>query len=192
MANLYSIDVRLTATAYIVADSEAEAFKIARGAFDNTGGELPTGEADVTVDGGTYSADMPEVSLSPAVTFDAFADDASVTFEEELEEDEQDDDCRSCAEATETRVAPCEECGTVDEDEEGEVSLGVCPYRPELVEAFRLGARGFLHTLAPLQDKIEVRDDATVRECDGDGVLVECWLYLHDTERPLMPAEREG
>lgn len=114
MANLYSIDVRLTATAYIVADSEAEAMEMARAAFDNTGGELPTGEADITVDGSTYSADMPEVSLSPAVTFDAFADDARVSFEQEFEEEEEEEECRSCAEAIETRLAPCEECGAVD------------------------------------------------------------------------------
>lgn len=89
--NLYSIDVRLCATAYITAETEEEAMQKARDAFSGSGGELPTGEADFIIDGSTYSIDMPEVSLSPAVTFDPFPDDAEVQFQEELEGDAEDE-----------------------------------------------------------------------------------------------------
>lgn len=68
---LYRIDVEVAATAYIVADNEADALEMARTQFTQTGGELPLGDvADgVVIDGGEFNPTMPEVSLSPAVTF---------------------------------------------------------------------------------------------------------------------------
>lgn len=63
------------------------------------------------------------------------------------------------------------------------------PYRPELAEAFREGARGLLH--CNLGDKIEVRAGAPVEEyTQGDGgALVQCWLLVGDDDRPTMPGE---
>ncbi|MBB4837267.1 hypothetical protein HNP52_000318 [Sphingomonas kyeonggiensis] len=58
-------------------------------------------------------------------------------------------------------------------------------YGPELAEAFRQGARKL--AAEGLDDKLEVRDGAQVIETDGDGVLVQCWLYVHDMERgPIL------
>lgn len=58
-------------------------------------------------------------------------------------------------------------------------------YGPELAEAFRQGARRL--AAEGLDDKLEVRDGAQVIETDGDGVLVQCWLYVHDMERgPIL------
>lgn len=84
---------------------------------------------------------------------------------------------------------PCERCG------ETAVTRGArpaaiapdSPYRPELAEAFRRGARKI--AADALDGKLEVRDGALVAETDGDGVLVQCWLYVHDMERAPMLGE---
>jgi hypothetical protein len=99
---------------------------------------------------------------------------------------EEDEECGTCAEASETRLLPCDECGASDADGEAlEPDQGA--YSPELVEAFRVGARELCNS--SLGDKIEVPADAEVRECDGDGVLVQCWLYVHDIERASLAGE---
>lgn len=61
------------------------------------------------------------------------------------------------------------------------------PYSPELAEAFRQGARELCNS--SLGDKIEVPDGAHVKECHGDGVMVACWLYVHDNEREKLAGE---
>jgi hypothetical protein len=76
---------------------------------------------------------------------------------------------------------------SVDAPTAGNTSDG--PYSPELAEAFRSGARQMGDEA--LSDKIEVPADAVVRECEGDGALVQCWLYVHDIERAALPGEQE-
>ena len=88
--NLYSIDVRLCATAYVQAETEEEALALVREAFDNTTAELPTGDGSVTVDGGDFGLMMPEVSLSPAVTFDPIPADADMSLVEEFEDESEE------------------------------------------------------------------------------------------------------
>ena len=65
---LYSIDVKLYATAYIRARSADEALKIARGLKDSSPAILDH-EGDVLVSGARFSdPELPDVSLSPAMT----------------------------------------------------------------------------------------------------------------------------
>jgi hypothetical protein len=68
---LYSIDIKLCATAYIVAESAEEATEQASLIFGvHDSADLPTGDCgDFEITGESFHADMPEVSLSPAVTF---------------------------------------------------------------------------------------------------------------------------
>lgn len=77
MSNIYSVDMKVYATAYIKADSEAEALEIAR-TLRMDAWELPNGpiSEDVEVTGEQFSDDMPEISLSPAVTCHGPDDDA--------------------------------------------------------------------------------------------------------------------
>lgn len=59
------------------------------------------------------------------------------------------------------------------------------PYRPELAEAFRQGAR-------ELQiDRLDVPPGATVEEGEG-GVFVHCRVYVSDSERLPMPGEDDA
>jgi hypothetical protein len=64
------------------------------------------------------------------------------------------------------------------------------PYSADLAEAFRVGARELCNP--SLGDKIEVPEGTPVRECDGDGVMVQCWLYVHDSERAALADEDDG
>lgn len=68
MSNVYSIDVKIYATAYIRADSEAEALKIAKAMKDDCL-ELCEQDGDPAISGLNYdNPDLPGVSLSPAMT----------------------------------------------------------------------------------------------------------------------------
>lgn len=73
MPKLYSTELRVYVTAYIVADSEEEAEATARN-MAGIGLELPTGYAGdgIEVYGRSYHPDMPRDSLSPAVTIAPF------------------------------------------------------------------------------------------------------------------------
>lgn len=77
---VYSIDVPLWATAYIKADSPEEALKIAqaqaRGYVEVSGAEP---DSDVAISGlRTDDPELPDVSLSPAMTIHRVGDDAPV------------------------------------------------------------------------------------------------------------------
>lgn len=100
MAKLFSRDVMIAATAYIVADSEEEAQK----KFDTLKGnglEISEDDDDM-IYGGQYHAGMPEISLSPAMTIHGTfpGDDTPVggfeVVEEELDPDPDDDECGQC------------------------------------------------------------------------------------------------
>lgn len=69
MANIYSIEVKLCATAYIRANSPEEAIELAKQNYgEGTGEELPTD--DVSISGRGYGDPrLPDASLSPAVSY---------------------------------------------------------------------------------------------------------------------------
>lgn len=93
MPKVFSTDLRIYATVYIVAETEEEATKIAAGLAGDTI-EMPECEyADLPVWGGTFHADMPDVSLSPAMTI-APADEQEINIDEgdELEPSDEDDE----------------------------------------------------------------------------------------------------
>jgi hypothetical protein len=73
MAQVYSVEVLICATAYILTDSEEEAAKVAQRHFKG-GEDASTSDrswhGDVEISGAQFDAeDFPEVSLSPAMTF---------------------------------------------------------------------------------------------------------------------------
>lgn len=76
---IYSVDVKVYATAYIKADNEDEALEIARTLRMDVW-ELPNGSIseDVEVTGENFSDDMPEISISPIMTCHGPDDDAGV------------------------------------------------------------------------------------------------------------------
>jgi hypothetical protein len=88
LKKLFQVDVALIATAYILADSEEEAQKMAmdkaRTGIEFSGRRQEIGE-DLFMTGEVFSPDMPEFSLSPAMTFGAPQGKAYLTeeFEEE-------------------------------------------------------------------------------------------------------------
>lgn len=94
MKKLFSVDVAIIATAYIVAASEEEAQEIANGLTDQAL-EFSSRQQHVGVDdeiiitGESYSADMPEISLSPAMTL-VGPQGREVDFQEELVEESED------------------------------------------------------------------------------------------------------
>lgn len=96
MATLFSRDIMVAATVYIVAESEEEA-QAKFDALKDTGLEISEDEDDL-IYGGQYHAGMPDVSLSPAMTIHgAFpGDDAPVggfeVVEEELDPDPEEDE----------------------------------------------------------------------------------------------------
>lgn len=66
--NLYSIDVRVYATAYIKANSAEEALELAR-AMKDTSLEVDDAGTEVAISGESFNdPDLPNVSLSPAMT----------------------------------------------------------------------------------------------------------------------------
>jgi hypothetical protein len=90
---LFSMDVKLYATAYVRAENAEAAIAIINANFGaNVIGDLPTGEGDVEVYGGRFDADMPDITISPAVTFYGPDEDA---VPEEHDEEEDDDACRT-------------------------------------------------------------------------------------------------
>ena len=89
MSKLFSIEVTIIATAYIVAESAAEAQGIASDLTD-TGIEFGSRRQDIgddlCVTGESYSEDMPTVSLSPAMTLQGIVWGATVDEVEDFEE----------------------------------------------------------------------------------------------------------
>lgn len=68
----------------------------------------------------------------------------------------------------------------------GETARPDGPYRPELAEAFRQGARDLLPSTN--DDRIHVAKDALIEESDG-GCIVHCTMFVSDAERSAMPNE---
>lgn len=95
MTKLYSTTVTIYATAYILADSPEEALEKAA-AITDTGIEFSNRRQDIgddglCISGESYSADMPEISLSPAMTIGPVDTDPAALDEVEDFTDEDDD-----------------------------------------------------------------------------------------------------
>ena len=76
MKQLFSIDVRMYATAYIRADSAEEATAIAKGLKDSAMEVATDSGGDVEISGLQFDdPDLPDISLSPAMTIVGPADD---------------------------------------------------------------------------------------------------------------------
>ena len=98
MAEIYSIDVQLYATAYVRAESPEAALKLARECFGTRGGddgamgdflEQGAGDDGWRVHGGSaYLPDDCDVALSPAVTFHGPDPDAVPEYVEDDEAEE--------------------------------------------------------------------------------------------------------
>ena len=67
--NVYSVEVKIIATAYIKAEDEAGALRVFSENLLDAVGELPIGDSQVPVSGRLYDDPrLPEWSLSPAIT----------------------------------------------------------------------------------------------------------------------------
>jgi hypothetical protein len=93
---IFSRDLKLCATAYIRAADEEEAARIFAATFgEGNTADLPTGDAgDFEVSGDSYDdPDLPDVSISPAVTtYGAFDEDSPLMFVEDDPADDEGDD----------------------------------------------------------------------------------------------------
>lgn len=93
MKAVYSIEVKLCATAYITAESEEEAQQIADGLTH--GIELPTGYCGdgVEISGRSYQNLEEQVALSPAMTlYGAFEEGDKVEHVEDITEEDEDEE----------------------------------------------------------------------------------------------------
>lgn len=95
MPKLFNADITITATAYVIAENEDEArAKIA--ALHGTGIEFSDRRQqvadDLFVTGESYDLDMPELSLSPAMTINETATRPCVYLVEDLGEEEEEKD----------------------------------------------------------------------------------------------------
>lgn len=121
--NVYSIEVKLCATAYIKAESEEEAEKIARANFGETCcGDLPIGEyGDPAISDKSYeNPDLPDISLSPAVTFyGPYEGKWDLDLVHEGDDEEEDEDlerCDQCGEKLEpSQIGLCDDCQERDD-----------------------------------------------------------------------------
>ncbi len=97
---VFSTDLRLYATAYIVAATQEEADKIATGLAESFL-DIPSGYCGpdgLEVWGGTFHEDMPEISLSPAMTIAPLdQQDIGCEFHSEVTTDEDgNENCGQC------------------------------------------------------------------------------------------------
>jgi hypothetical protein len=91
---VFSIDVRMVATAYIRAETHEAAVELVQRQLHETGLDLEVGYMnDVPISGLQYhDPELPEVSLSPAMTIVGPADDDALEMVEDLTDDEDDDE----------------------------------------------------------------------------------------------------
>lgn len=115
---LWSIDIKICATAYIKAETEEEAMKIAND-LKNNGLELDEQDGETPISCKQYSdPDLPDVSLSPAMTlYGPWEESTPDCVHDYEEEDEDEDTCLGCG-----AVPGTPEYGTV-----GDGFDGYCP-----------------------------------------------------------------
>jgi hypothetical protein len=91
---LYSINVKICATAYIKAESEEEAMDILLETVGDGKSQL-FGEDDIrgVIDGSTFSSDMDDFTLSPAITYyGVYDDDETLQLVEEFDDEDEDEE----------------------------------------------------------------------------------------------------
>jgi hypothetical protein len=94
---VYSVDVQMVGTAYIKANSEEEALVAARAFFKfPEGTETIPDQPDCLEDGSFCDLrldhpDLPDISLSPALTFHGI-DERTMEMAEDLEESDDEDE----------------------------------------------------------------------------------------------------
>lgn len=112
MPKLFSIDVKVYATAYIVADTQEEAQAIANGLKD---GNIEEHE----IYGGSFHSDMPEISFSPAMSI--YGADEGVTVDEVddfADENDELEHCDDCANELEPQqIGLCDSCQELRADD---------------------------------------------------------------------------
>ncbi|TAJ97169.1 MAG: hypothetical protein EPO10_29690 [Reyranella sp.] len=88
MSKVYSVDIKVYATAYIKAESAEEALSIARGLKDGTlAADKAAYWSDVEIsDRQLDDPDLPDVSLSPAMSIHGPDDDAVAYSDEDDDE----------------------------------------------------------------------------------------------------------
>lgn len=94
MPKVFSGEILIAATVYVVAETEEEARKEIEG-LQGSGIEFSDrrqmiGE-DLWMTGESFNADMPALSLSPAMTIQESADPVSVWLADELDEEEEEE-----------------------------------------------------------------------------------------------------
>jgi hypothetical protein len=93
MAKVFSADIMVCMTVYVVAETEEDACKQVQ-AFHGEGGEMRTGDEFISglpVSEARYSdPDFPDISISPAVT--VYAEDLTAYFVEEIEEEAEEEE----------------------------------------------------------------------------------------------------
>lgn len=90
---LYSINVKICATAYIKAETEEDALAILN---ENVGDgtTMNFGEDDIrgVIDGSRFSTDMEDFSLSPAITYyGPFGSDEAIDLVENFDETDEEE-----------------------------------------------------------------------------------------------------
>lgn len=95
--SIYSVEIMLAATVYVVAENEADAVQQVQ-AFHMDGGEMSTRNnefiAGLPVSGARYDdPDFPEISISPAVT--VYAENLAASHVEDISEDDSFDNGRA-------------------------------------------------------------------------------------------------
>lgn len=86
---VYSVDLRLYATAYVVAETDDEAFEKVAALYRGGAGELliqTTPYGDPPIYGGSFVPEMPALSLSPAMTIHGVDDGTPADMIYEFEE----------------------------------------------------------------------------------------------------------
>ncbi len=92
MPKLFNADITITATAYVIAENEDEArekISALQGDYIEFSDRRQQVADNLFVTGETYGPDMPELSLSPAMTINYSATRPYVCLVEELGEEEE-------------------------------------------------------------------------------------------------------
>lgn len=93
MPKLFNADITITATAYVIAENEDEArekISALQGGYIEFSDRRQQVADDLFVTGETYGHDMPELSLSPAMTINHSATRPYVCLVAELGEEEEE------------------------------------------------------------------------------------------------------
>ncbi len=119
---VFSTDLRLYATAYIVAESQEKADEIAKGLAESfvSMPEGYCGPDGLEVWGGTFNENMPEISLSPAMTIAPLdQQDIACDYHSDVETEDDEDEMIDCGQ--------CEGSGEIEGGLSGDSGDEECP-----------------------------------------------------------------